>query len=203
MDRGTGPWEISPPVTSGWLRNNECGRREEAEKRSESPAAWYWLLSSRQQPGHCPARWNTSVNTNGRPFVACPYVSLRPLPPQKLAVEGAFSGNPRTDYPLPPSPFLSRFNLTRIGLPCTHPRNHSYGFTSVVDNRARLSRNFSTARTCFSLPPSQSRGRVLHGNLGQRYGNLVQGGRLRKSTPLAAILACKNLNGSLVCAIGL
>lgn len=124
-------------------------------------------------------------------------------PPQKLAVEGAFSGNPRTDYPLPPSPFLSRFNLTRIGLPCTHPRNHSYGFTSVVDNRARLSRNFRTAPTCFSLPPSQSRGRVLHGNLGQRYGNLVQGGRLRKSTPLAAILACKNLNGSLVCAIGL
>lgn len=182
------------PVTSGWLRNNECGRRR-AEKRSES-LAWYWLLS-RQQPGQCPVRWNTSVNTNGRPFVACPYVSLFRYP-QKLAIERLLPTNPLATLSLSLSPFLCRFNLTRIGLPCTHPRNHSYGFTSVVDNRTRLPRNFCTARTCFSCCqtcPSISR-KSSPWKLGATLWKLGSRGRLGKSTLLATIVRAKNLNGS-------
>lgn len=95
------------------------------------------------------------------------------------------------------SPFLCRFNLTRIGLPCTHPRNHSYGFTSVVDNRTRLPRNFCTARTCFSCCQTCSISRKSSPwKLGATLWKLGSRGRLGKSTLLATIVRAKNLNGS-------
>lgn len=150
------------------------------------------------------AAWSVSspvkyVREYERPSICRLSVRLPvPLPPK--AGHRAPSTNQPSGYPLSLSlsPFLCRFNLTRIGLPCTHPRNHSYGFTSVVDNRTRLPRNFCTARTCFSCRqtcPSISR-KSSPRKLGATLWKLGSRGRLGKSTLLATIVRAKNLNGS-------
>lgn len=193
VDRGTGPWEISPLLqVDGYGTMNA-----EGEGQRKGQRAWLGIGCFRGsslvsvQSGEIRPWIRTAVHLS---LVRTSPCSVTP----KSWPSSAFY-QPTLWLPsLSLSPFLCRFNLTRIGLPCTHPRNHSYGFTSVVDNRTRLPRNFCTARTCFSCRqtcPSISR-KSSPWKLGATLWKLGSRGRLGKSTLLATIVRAKNLNGS-------
>lgn len=76
--RQIGPWEISRRLqVDGYGTMN-------AEGRSEKVKAWL-VLAFEPAAWSVSVRWNTSANTNGRPFVACPCL---PVPPPVLAHPG-------------------------------------------------------------------------------------------------------------------
>ena len=110
------------PVTSGWLRNNECGR---TVRKGQSLAGIGFRASSLVSVR--PVKY---VREYERPSICRLSVSPCSTPDAGPSRQSTFS-RPPTTTPRPGcSPFLSRSNLTRM------PAMHTYETSEEVQERS-------------------------------------------------------------------